>query len=159
MSQRAVSFSILAIACAAIFSLAQEPDAARTSAGDAAFRGMRYRSIGPFRGGRVNSVTGVPGQAMTFYFGSVGGGVWKSTDAGRTWLPIFDSQPVASIGAVAVAWSNPGPTQRCSPKAAAMPRCSSSRRQGIVERLWAHGRSPHLGASGRLRGPRRRGAH
>ena len=63
--------------------------------------------IGPFRGGRVNSVAGVPGQPNTFYFGSVGGGVWKSTNAGRTWQPIFDSQPVASIGAVAVAWSDP----------------------------------------------------
>ncbi len=63
--------------------------------------------IGPFRGGRVNSVTGVPGQPNVFYFGSVGGGVWKSANAGRTWQPIFDSQPVASIGAVAVAFSNP----------------------------------------------------
>jgi photosystem II stability/assembly factor-like uncharacterized protein len=69
--------------------------------------GLRWRMIGPFRGGRVNSVTGVPGQPNVFYFGSVGGGVWKSTNAGRTWQPIFDSQPVASIGAVAVAFSNP----------------------------------------------------
>jgi photosystem II stability/assembly factor-like uncharacterized protein len=71
------------------------------------FGGLRWRSIGPFRGGRVNGVTGVPGQPNTFYFGSVGGGVWKTTNAGRTWLPIFDSQPVASIGAIAVAPSNP----------------------------------------------------
>ena len=63
--------------------------------------------IGPFRGGRVNAVSGVPGQPNTFYFGSVGGGVWKSTNAGRTWTPVFDSQPVASIGAIAVAPSNP----------------------------------------------------
>ena len=49
--------------------------------------------IGPFRAGRVNGVTGVPGQPNTFYFGSVGGGVWKTTNAGRTWTPIFDSQP------------------------------------------------------------------
>ena len=73
----------------------------------ALFGGLRWRSIGPFRGGRVNGVTGVPGQPNTFYFGSVGGGVWKTTNAGRTWMPIFDSQPVASIGAVAVAPSNP----------------------------------------------------
>jgi photosystem II stability/assembly factor-like uncharacterized protein len=71
------------------------------------YSGLRWRMIGPFRGGRVNSVTGVPGQPNTFYFGSVGGGVWKSTNAGRTWLPIFDAQPVASIGAVAIAPSNP----------------------------------------------------
>src|SRR5712691_12130132 len=69
--------------------------------------GLRWRMIGPFRGGRVNGVSGVPGQPNTFYFGSVGGGVWKTTNAGRTWLPIFDSQPIASIGAVAVASSNP----------------------------------------------------
>src|SRR4051794_20435726 len=80
---------------------------AQQSRVDAAlYGGLRWRSIGPFRGGRVNGVTGVPGQPDTFYFGSVGGGVWKTTNAGRTWLPIFDSQPVASIGAIAVAPSN-----------------------------------------------------
>jgi len=82
--------------------LAQQPRIDPTLYG-----GLRWRNIGPFRGGRVNGVTGVPGQPSTFYFGSVGGGVWKTTNAGRTWLPIFDSQPVASIGAVAVALSNP----------------------------------------------------
>src|SRR5476649_915846 len=71
------------------------------------YGGLRWRSIGPFRGGRVNGVSGVPGQPNTFYFGSVGGGVWKTTNAGRTWLPIFDSQPIASIGAIGVAPSNP----------------------------------------------------
>jgi photosystem II stability/assembly factor-like uncharacterized protein len=71
------------------------------------YSGLRWRMIGPFRGGRVNGVSGAPGQPNTFYFGSVGGGVWKTTNAGRTWLPIFDSQPIASIGAVAVAPSNP----------------------------------------------------
>jgi photosystem II stability/assembly factor-like uncharacterized protein len=73
----------------------------------ALYSGLRWRSIGPFRGGRVNGVSGVPGQPSTFYFGSVGGGVWKTTNAGRTWLPIFDSQPIASIGAIGVAPSNP----------------------------------------------------
>src|SRR5580704_5168827 len=71
------------------------------------YSGLRWRMIGPFRGGRSNAVTGVPGQPNTFYFGSVGGGVWKSENSGRTWTPIFDSQPVASIGAIAVAASNP----------------------------------------------------
>jgi photosystem II stability/assembly factor-like uncharacterized protein len=67
------------------------------------YGGLRWRMLGPFRGGRVNAVSGVPGQASTFYFGSVGGGVWKTIDSGRTWSPIFDAQNVASIGAIAVA--------------------------------------------------------
>ena len=71
------------------------------------YSGLRWRMIGPFRGGRVNGVTGVPGQPNVFYMGSVGGGVWKTTNAGRTWIPIFDAQPIASIGAVAVAPSRP----------------------------------------------------
>src|SRR5262245_36044419 len=72
----------------------------------ALYSGLCWRSIGPFRSGRVNGVTGVAGQPNVFYAGSVGGGVWKTTNAGRTWFPIFDAQPVASIGAVAVAASN-----------------------------------------------------
>jgi photosystem II stability/assembly factor-like uncharacterized protein len=71
------------------------------------YSGLRWRMIGPFRGGRVNAVSGVPGQPATFYFGSVGGGVWKTIDAGRTWAPVFDSQPVGSIGAIGVAPSRP----------------------------------------------------
>src|SRR6266550_2627826 len=71
------------------------------------YSGLRWRMIGPFRAGRVNAVSGVLSQPNTFYFGSVGGGVWKSINSGRTWTPIFDSQPVASIGAIAVAPSNP----------------------------------------------------
>ncbi len=71
------------------------------------FQDLRWRSIGPSRAGRVVAVTGVRGEPETYYFGSVGGGVWKTNDAGRTWNPIFDSQPVASIGAIAVAPSNP----------------------------------------------------
>jgi photosystem II stability/assembly factor-like uncharacterized protein len=71
------------------------------------FSGLHWRLIGPFRSGRVNAVSGVPGQPFTFYFGSVGGGVWKSANAGRTWVPVFDNQRVASIGAIGVAPSNP----------------------------------------------------
>jgi photosystem II stability/assembly factor-like uncharacterized protein len=68
---------------------------------------LHWRSIGPYRGGRAVAVAGVAGDARTAYFGAVGGGVWKSEDAGRTWKPIMDSQPVSSIGAVAVAPSDP----------------------------------------------------
>src|SRR5882762_1297139 len=69
--------------------------------------GLHWRMIGPFRGGRVNAVSGVPGQPTVFYFGSVGGGVWKTINSGRTWAPVFDSQPIGSIGAIGVAPSNP----------------------------------------------------
>ncbi|HEU5410544.1 MAG TPA: hypothetical protein VFU57_05955 [Candidatus Acidoferrales bacterium] len=70
------------------------------------FSGMRYRMIGPFRGGRAVAVTGVQGHPDTFYFGAVGGGVWKTTDAGRVWEPVFDGEKIASIGAIAVAPSD-----------------------------------------------------
>jgi len=69
--------------------------------------GLKWRLIGPFRGGRVVAVTGVTGDSRTFYFGAVNGGVWKTTDAGTVWKPIFDEQPVGSIGAIAVAPSDP----------------------------------------------------
>src|SRR5260370_42459654 len=68
---------------------------------------LHWRNIGPFRGGRVAAVRGVVGDATSFYFGSVGGGIWKTTNAGMTWSPIFDEQQIASIGAIAVAASDP----------------------------------------------------
>ncbi|MGE4072766.1 MAG: WD40/YVTN/BNR-like repeat-containing protein [Lysobacterales bacterium] len=71
------------------------------------FGDLHWRSIGPHRGGRVLAVAGVPGQPQHFYFGSVNGGVWETRDAGRTWQPIFDDQPIGSIGAIAVADSDP----------------------------------------------------
>jgi photosystem II stability/assembly factor-like uncharacterized protein len=69
--------------------------------------GLKWRLIGPFRGGRVVAVAGVPGEPATFYFGAVNGGIWKTTDAGTVWTPIFDNQPTASIGALAIAPSDP----------------------------------------------------
>ena len=74
---------------------------------DDVLSGMRWRMLGPFRGGRVAAVSGVVGRPSEFYFGSVNGGVWKTIDGGRVWTPIFDSQPVASVGAIAVAPSAP----------------------------------------------------
>ncbi len=63
--------------------------------------------IGPFRGGRTKAAAGVPSQPGTFYIGATNGGVWKTTDYGRVWLPIFDEQPTGSIGAIAVSASAP----------------------------------------------------
>lgn len=73
----------------------------------AQYQDLHWRSVGPFRGGRVLAVTGVPGDARRFYFGAVNGGVWRTDDAGRTWNPIFDDQHIGSIGAIAVAPSRP----------------------------------------------------
>ena len=71
------------------------------------YKGLEWRLVGPFRAGRVAAVAGVPGSSTTFYFGSVGGGIWKTTNAGTVWTPIFDKQKIASIGAIAVAPSDP----------------------------------------------------
>ena len=76
------------------------------AADPALFQDLHWRLVGPFRGGRVLAVSGVPDEPQHFYFGSVNGGVWETLDAGRTWQPIFDSQPVGSIGAIALAPSD-----------------------------------------------------
>jgi len=67
------------------------------------FSGMQWRQIGPFRGGRALAVEGVPGEPDTYYFGAVAGGVWKTTDGGQNWTPLFDKEDISSIGAIAVA--------------------------------------------------------
>src|SRR5260221_8245435 len=74
---------------------------------DSWFAEMRYRLVGPVRGGRSAAVTGVPGKPMLFYFGSTGGGVWRTTDAGTSWENISDGFFGGSIGAVAVSESDP----------------------------------------------------
>ena len=97
--------SFLVIAIVGLLLLA--PNTSAQQLDTSLYSGLRWRMIGPFRGGRVNAVSGVVGQPDTFYFGSVGGGVWKSLNSGRTWNPVFDSNNVASIGAIGVAPSNP----------------------------------------------------
>ncbi len=92
------SLMLIAVSCSVLFAKTVSPDL---------YSGLKWRLIGPFRGGRAIAASGVPGNPTTFYFGSVGGGIWKTTDAGTVWKPIFDSQSVASIGAIAVSPSNP----------------------------------------------------
>src|SRR5579875_2921116 len=72
-------------------------------------KGLKWRLIGPFRGGRVAAVTGVDSQPNVFYFGGTGGGVWKTTNSGMSWTPVSDGQPfgTSSVGAIAVAASDP----------------------------------------------------
>src|SRR6266851_1100465 len=80
--------------------LAAAPDAAE-------FKNLKYRSIGPAAGGRICRVSGVAGNPQIYYAATASGGVWKSTDGGINWKPIFDDQPVSSIGSIAVSASNP----------------------------------------------------
>src|SRR6187397_2382003 len=71
------------------------------------YSGIRWRELGPFRGGRSSTVTGVPGNPNLYYFGTVGGGVWKTNDAGQTYEPLTDKYFGGTVGAVAVAESDP----------------------------------------------------
>ena len=106
MSKQTLSKSLLLLLAMVSFAFSPTSAAAQSVPAEY-FGGLKWRLIGPFRGGRAVAAAGVPGDPATFYFGSVDGGIWKTTDAGVVWTPIFDNQPVASIGALAVAPSDP----------------------------------------------------
>jgi hypothetical protein len=97
MAFHAASAAMLAV-CASIFAASYDAKF---------FAEMRWRTVGPYRGGRARAAVGVPSQPNVFYIGAVNGGVWKTNDYGRTWIPVFDDQPTGSIGAIAVAPSDP----------------------------------------------------
>src|SRR5580692_7216271 len=105
-SSKVSRFSLLlAITTALLFSLAAPTVAQQVD--PSLLQAMRWRLIGPHRGGRITSVSGVPSQPSIYYAGTPGGGLWKTDDAGQVWKPIFDSEHVASIGALVVAPSDP----------------------------------------------------
>ncbi len=83
-----------------------QPTAAAVVVSKSLFGALRWRSIGPYRGGRALAVAGIPGNASTFYFGAVAGGVWQTTDGGGTWNSLTDDTPISSVGAIAIAPSN-----------------------------------------------------
>ncbi|MBY0493963.1 MAG: glycoside hydrolase [Cyanobacteria bacterium] len=107
------------------------------------FREMQWRNIGPHRASRTRALDGVPSQPHTFYIGVVNGGVWKTTDAGRTWLPIFDEQPTGSVGALAVAPSDPNVIYVGSGEAAQRPDLGTG--DGIYKSTDAGKTWTHLG--------------
>jgi photosystem II stability/assembly factor-like uncharacterized protein len=98
-STAAILLSAFALAGAGVALARQYPETL--------YSGMRWRTIGPLRAGRTRAACGVPSEPNVFYIGSVNGGVWKSTDYGRTWHPIFNHEPTGSIGAIAVSPSDP----------------------------------------------------
>src|SRR3954453_23722079 len=101
MAFRLKSIRIVAVALWLLYALHAEKNPALWS-------GLKYRMIGPERGGRVTAITGVPSQPYTFYMGSTGGGIWKTTDAGHAWVNLSDGQlPVGSMGAIEVSHSTP----------------------------------------------------
>ena len=107
------------------------------------FQDMRWRMIGPFRGGRTRAATGAPGQPNVFYMAQVNGGVWKSDDYGRTWNPIFDNEPTQSVGAIAVAPSDPNIIYVASGEGLARPDLSVG--DGIYKSTDAGKTWTHLG--------------
>lgn len=110
------------------------------------YQDMHWRLIGPFRGGRTRAACGVPSEPNVFYMGQVDGGVWKSDDYGRTWRPIFDGEPSQSIGAIAVASSNPNIIYVASGEGLARPDLSIG--NGIYKSTDAGRTWTHLGLRG-----------
>ena len=141
LSGRTFSFSlVLALIGANLSSTAQTPAATDTSR---LFSAMRWREIGPMRAGRTRALAGVASEPSTFYIGAVGGGVFKTTDAGETWHSLWDDQPTGSIGAIAVAPSDPNVIYVGSGEGLARPDLSTG--DGVYKSTDAGKTWTHLG--------------
>ena len=132
----AAAFAVIYLLCVASSVVAQQFP-------ESTYQELRWRMIGPYRGGRTRALAGVPSQPNVFYIGAVDGGVWKSTDYGRTWSPIFDSQPTQSIGAIAIAPSDPNIIYVASGEGLARPDLSVG--NGIYKSTDAGKTWTHLG--------------
>ncbi len=135
--------SFLFLLLASIFALSLVASSAARQIPEALYQEMRWRMIGPFRGGRTRAACGVPSEPNVFYVGQVDGGVWRSDDYGRTWTPIFDTEPTQSIGAIAVALSDPNIIYVASGEGLARPDLSVG--DGIYKSTDAGKTWTHLG--------------
>lgn len=153
MSARSFIRSLTAVAAACLLANVLSSHAADTQpTSSTASSALEWRLVGPFRGGWATMAAGDPGSPDTFYIGTAGGGVWKTTDAGRTWLPSFDNVPTAPIGAIAVAPSDPNVIYAGSGQVAARYDVAAGNgvyRSGDGGKSWQHAgltESKHVGA-------------
>src|SRR5437879_7635478 len=100
LMRRLALFLLFALVLSTVLVRAQQPDSDDESQ-------FHFRFVGPRVGNRVAAIAGVPGDQSTYYAGAASGGVWKSTDGGNRWTPVFDKQPAAAIGSLAVSPSDP----------------------------------------------------
>ncbi|HUV12204.1 MAG TPA: glycosyl hydrolase, partial [Acidobacteriota bacterium] len=141
-SRNAGLFSLVILLCLTALLATPESDDPNIVFNEALFKAMKYRHIGPFRGGRVTAVTGIPDDIFTYYMGATGGGVWKTTDAGQSWKNVSDGHfNVGSIGAIAVSESDPNVVYVGT--GSACPRGNVSIGDGIYKstdagKTWAH---------------------